>query len=182
MGGNLGICTQWRLKRFSSRDWTSLSACGADSERAFCHLCHQLTSHFSVKPSLAELTRYLKVLSENIAHHGTFNFLLSNGSQLIVHCSTELYWALRKPPYGQLTLLDTQLSIDLSEINNQGETIVVVATKPLTRGEAWPPLGRGEIRVFENGDLAYDLLPDAPVYKTPSDWNRAWASQKVIYS
>lgn len=153
-----------------------------DSERAFCHICYQLASRFEVKPNLVELIAYLKVLSKDIARHGTFNFLLSNGTLLIAHCSTELYWTQRKVPYGKLELVDTQLSVDLSEINQQGETMVVLVTKPLTRGEAWHPMGAGEIRVFESGRLAHDVLPDPPIYKTPADWNQAWARQQIILS
>lgn len=101
---------------------------------------------------------------------------------LIAHCSTELYWTQRKPPYGKLELVDTRVSVDLSEINLHGENMVVLATKPLTRGEAWHPMGRGEIRVFENGHLAYDVLPDSPNFKTPFDWNQAWVNQQIILS
>lgn len=153
-----------------------------DSERAFCHLLNRLTERFPYKPDLPELIIYLKTLSQHIAQHGAFNFLLSNGSVLITHCSTELYWTQRAPPYSRLTLLDTEFSIDLSELNDQGETMIVLATKPLTRGEAWCPMGRGEIRVFENGHLAFKLLPEVSVYKTLADWNLAWAIQQVIVS
>lgn len=153
-----------------------------DSERAFCYLFDQLASRFNNQPGVVELAAYLNIFSRKIAHHGTFNFLLSNGSLLIAHCSTELYWTQRKPPYGKLELVDTRLSVDLSEINLHGENMVVLATKPLTRGEAWHPMGRGEIRVFENGHLAYDVLPDSPNFKTPFDWNQAWVNQQIILS
>lgn len=153
-----------------------------DSERAFCYILNRLAERFTHKPDLVELSTYLKTLSQYIARQGTFNFILSNGSFLITHCSTELYWTRRHPPYGQLTLLDTQVSVDLSEINNKGQTMVVLATKPLTRGEAWYPMGRGEIRVFENGQLTHDLLPDASAHKTPYEWNQAWSSKKIILS
>lgn len=153
-----------------------------DSERAFCYLFNCLKSRFEHKPAIGILAEYIKMLSKEISQHGTFNFLLSNGTILLAHCTTELYWTQRAFPYGRLELLDTQLSIDLSELNDKKETMIVIATKPLTKGEAWYPMGRGEIRAFENGHLAYESKINTLFTKAPFDWGVAWQSSQVIIS
>ena len=153
-----------------------------DSELAFCYIVSQLSSTFSAKPPLHLLVDFLRSLSADIAHHGTFNYLLSNGTQLIAHCSTELYWTHRRFPFGKIELVDLDMSIDLSEFNDVDESMYVVATKPLTRGEAWCPMGRGELRVFEAGKMVF-ALPPVPTHPHPSfDWNSAWANNQIAIS
>lgn len=153
-----------------------------DSERAFCDLFNRLKARFEHKPAIKVLVEYIQIISKEISQHGTFNFLLSNGSLLIAHCTTELYWTQRGFPYGRLELLDTQLSIDLSELNDTKETMIVLATKPLTKGEAWYPMGPGEIRAFENGALAYESIVKRLSEKAPADWNQAFHSRQIVIS
>lgn len=153
-----------------------------DSERAFCLLCTELEARFPSKPAVNELAEFLQERSAEIAKFGTFNFLLSNGNLLFAHCSTELYWTCRKPPFGKIQLVDVDFSIDLAEINRAEEQMFVIATKPLTRGEPWSPMGRGELRVFQNGDMIIGLLPTPSTPAASLDWNRGWQSQQIVIS
>jgi len=153
-----------------------------DSERAFCLLCTKLEAQFVTKPSISELAGFLQTRSAEIARHGTFNYLLSNGNLLFAYCTTELYWTCRKPPFGKIQLLDVDFAIDLAEINRANEQMFVIATKPLTRGEPWSPMGRGELRVFQNGDMIIGLLPTPSTPAASLDWNRGWQSQQIVIS
>ena len=53
-----------------------------DSERAFCWLMQELVKVYASVPPVEELTRTLRELTPQIASHGTFNMLLSNGQAL----------------------------------------------------------------------------------------------------
>jgi predicted glutamine amidotransferase len=151
-----------------------------DSERAFCEIFSQLANHFPDKPDLPVLAEFLRRQSAVIARHGTFNYLLSNGSLLIAHCSTELYWTHRRFPFGKVHLLDLDMSIDLDEINSAEESMFVIATKPLTRGEAWSPMGPGELRIFDAGQMVC-ALPAVPAGNSKTlDWNSGWHANRVV--
>jgi predicted glutamine amidotransferase len=153
-----------------------------DSELAFCYILSQLARAFPRKPPLHLLAGFLRSLSANVSSHGTFNYLLSNGTLLISHCSTELYWAHRHFPFGKVELVDLDMSIDLNEFNQADESMFVVATKPLTRGEAWCPMGPGEIRIFEAGHMVLELPPMPPRAHALMDWNTAWESNRIVIS
>ena len=108
-------------------------------------------SHAGV-PSVRELSITLRELAAQIAGHGTFNFLLSNGQALWAHGSTKLHYLLRQPPFGHVTLQDEDLSVDLSAKTTEDDRIAIVATEPLTRGEAWVPIEPGTLKVFLGGE------------------------------
>ncbi|GAB3501421.1 class II glutamine amidotransferase [Curvibacter fontanus] len=122
-----------------------------DSERAFCWLMQELAKSHADVPSVAELTLTLRELAPQIAQHGTFNFLLSNGEALWAHASTSLYHVVRQHPFGSATLRDEDLSIDFAQHAAPGDRVAVVVTTPLTSDEAWTPLVPGELKVFVNG-------------------------------
>lgn len=150
-----------------------------DSERAYCWMLEELSRCFPNKPPLSDLTERLKSLSQSISCHGSFNFLLSNGTLLIAHCSTELYWAQRQPPFGILRLVDSNLTVDLSKVTDSDEAMVILATKPITRGEVWYPMGKGELRVFISGQLKRVTPPDTVVRTTPNEWDNAWSTGSI---
>jgi len=153
-----------------------------DSERAFNAIFSQLAKTFPTRPDIPVLADFLREQSASIARFGTFNYLLSNGSLLIAHCSTELYWTHRRPPFGKVELLDIDISIDLDEINAVEETMYVIATKPLTRGEPWFPMGPGEMRIFESGRMVVEI-PPVPVHGSHClDWNSGWHANRVVLS
>ncbi|MGB3611629.1 MAG: class II glutamine amidotransferase [Cellvibrio sp.] len=127
-----------------------------DSERAFCYLLERLESYFPAAtadnpPSHGVLHEALREVSLEIATHGTFNIMLSNGELLFTHCSTHLAYVERRYPFTRVTLVDSETSLDLSAHNSQDDRMVVIATKPLTRDETWVSYQPGQTLMFRAG-------------------------------
>ncbi len=122
-----------------------------DSERAFCWLLQELAKSHADVPSVHELTLTLRELVPQIAQHGTFNFLLSNGEALWAHASTNLCYVLRQHPFGSASLRDEDLSVNFAEHAAPGDRVAVVVTTPLTTDEHWTPIAPGELKVFAGG-------------------------------
>ena len=109
-------------------------------------------SHAGV-PSVQELTCTLRELVPQIAKHGTFNFLLSNGEALWSQASTHLHYVLRRHPFTRATLSDEDLSVNFEEHTQVNDRVAVVVTQPLTRDEAWVAFEPGQLYAFVGGDL-----------------------------
>ena len=140
------------LKSFLPRLHASFHPVGdTDSELAFCWLLQELAKAHAAMPSITELTRTLAELLPQPAAHGTFNCLLSNGQALWAHCSTQLHWLVRQHPFGAAHLADDDVQVDFAALTTPGDRVALVATQPLTRGEAWTPMAAGELRVFVGG-------------------------------
>jgi glutamine amidotransferase len=107
-------------------------------------------SHAGV-PTVDELSRTLRELLPQIAAHGTFNLLLSNGQALWAFATTRLHSLQRQHPFGAATLADEDLSVDFAALTRRSDRVAIVATEPLTTGEPWLPFAPGELRVFEHG-------------------------------
>ena len=125
-----------------------------DSELAFCWLLQELAKSHSGVPSVAELTCTLAELVPQIAKHGTFNFLLSNGQALWAHASTHLHYVLRQHPFTQVHLKDDDVSVDLADLNGPDDRLAIVVTEPLTTNEPWVAMKAGELQVFVDGAVA----------------------------
>jgi glutamine amidotransferase len=142
------------LKDFNPRLHGSFRPVGStDSERAFCWIMQELAKSHAAVPSIDELTLTLRELAAQIAPHGTFNFLLSNGLALWAHASTSLYHVERRHPFSHATLSDEDLSVNFAEQAAPGDRVAVVVTAPLTTNEDWQAFAPGELRVFEGGAL-----------------------------
>lgn len=127
-----------------------------DSERAFCWLMQRLQQRFGHHlPDWPELAATLTPWLHEIAEHGRFNLLLTDGRAMLAHASTRLHWLQRRPPFGQVSLRDGDLSVDLSTVNNPADRMALVSTEPLTHGEAWQAFQPGEVRVFQDGDCVF---------------------------
>ena len=122
-----------------------------DSERAFCWLMQELAKAHASVPSVGELTTTLRELVPQVAAHGSFNFMLSNGQALWAHGSTRLCYLVREQPFGQAQLHDEDLSVDFAQHTSAGDRVVVVVTEPLTSNERWTSFAPGELKVFVNG-------------------------------
>ncbi len=122
-----------------------------DSEQAFCWLMQELAKAHAALPSIAELSRTLRELMPLPAAHGSFNMLLSNGHALWAHASTKLQWLVREHPFRAATLADEDLSVDFAALTSPSDCVAVVATEPLTTGEAWTAMAPGELQVFVDG-------------------------------
>ena len=122
-----------------------------DSEAAFCWIMQELSKSHAGVPSVEELTLTLADLVPQIAKHGTFNFLLSNGQALWTHASTKLYYIVREHPFPQVQLKDEDVRVNLADLNGPEDRLAIVVTEPLTTNEAWTPLVCGQLMTFVNG-------------------------------
>jgi predicted glutamine amidotransferase len=148
------------LKDFSPRLHGSFRPVGStDSEHAFCWIMQELAKSHANVPSIAELSITLRELAAQIAPHGTFNFLLSNGLALWAHASTRLestglYYVERKFPFAHATLSDEDVSVNFADHTRPTDRVAVVVTAPLTTNENWTAFVPGELKVFEAGAVA----------------------------
>ena len=123
-----------------------------DSERAFCFLLQKLRGRFgNTAPALPQLRFALAELIADIAAHGTFNLMLSNGDALFAHCSTSLYYVVRRYPFVTASLSDEDVSVDFSQVTTPDDRVAVIVTEPLTSNESWIPFKPGELKVFIDG-------------------------------
>jgi glutamine amidotransferase len=95
-------------------------------------------------------------LSGEIANHGDFNFLLSNGDCLFAHCSTRLSYIIRQAPFSVAHLKDQDLTLDFSEVTTPNDRVAVIATTPLTDNETWTNIEAGTLMLFVDGTPAGD--------------------------
>ena len=124
-----------------------------DSELAFCYLLQQLRSRFGdTMPALPELSAALRTLTAEIAAHGVFNMMLSDGSALFAHCSTQLHYLVRKYPFAEAQLADDDVTVDFSQVTTPQDKVAIIVTAPLTANETWLPFASGEMKVFVEGE------------------------------
>ncbi len=127
-----------------------------DSERAFCWLMQRLQQRFGRRlPAWPELAATLTPWLHEVAEHGRFNLLLTDGRAMLAHASTRLHWLRRQAPFGQVQLRDGGLRLDLALLNGPRDRMTLVATEPLTHDEDWQAFRPGEVRVFDQGDCIF---------------------------
>lgn len=123
-----------------------------DSETAFCFIMQELRRRFGdAPPALAQLRAAVVELAHAIAAHGTFNMMLSDGTALLVHCSTKLCYIVRQHPFAAAHLADEDLSVDFSTLTTPRDRVAIIVTEPLTRNEQWTEFAPGELKVFVDG-------------------------------
>lgn len=118
-----------------------------DSEHAFCHVLSHIAMRFSAIPLALAADGWpslLAELSERIAAHGKFNFLMSDGDCLIAYGHDRLHHLERE------------------------DSAILVATEPLSDGP-WQPFVPGELRVYRQGALAGRQLTHPPAAEPPPD-------------
>jgi glutamine amidotransferase len=106
-----------------------------DSEFAFCHVLSHATRHFHGEGGPWPDT--LASVSEAIAAHGKFNFLLTDGEHLIAYGHDRLHCL-------------------------EGDGGVLVATEPLD-DRPWVLLARGELRIWRHGERVQRRLTHPPL-------------------
>ncbi|PIX96627.1 MAG: hypothetical protein COZ24_09555 [Hydrogenophilales bacterium CG_4_10_14_3_um_filter_63_21] len=109
-----------------------------DSEFAFCHLLSYVSQNFDSPDWLAALGR----VSELIALHGQFNFLMSDGEHLIAHGHDRLHY--QETSAGSLDA-------------------VLIATEPMSSPGDWTPFVPGELRIYRAGRLLGRILTQAEI-------------------
>jgi glutamine amidotransferase len=131
-----------------------------DSELAFCYLLQELRRRFGdIAPTLPELSATLRELTTEIATHGPFNMMLSDGSALFAHCSTNLHYIIRQYPFTTAVLSDEEMTVDFSEVTTPRDRVAVIVTAPLTNNETWTQFAPGELKVFVDGAPLDDSTP-----------------------
>jgi len=123
-----------------------------DSERAFCYLLSQLRQRYPHgAPCRADLFTAIAAIAAQVAGHGTFNFILSNGEVFFAYCSTLLHYVVRQYPFCDARLIDCDQAIRFSSHNHLDDRMSIIATEPLTTGEPWIAFQPGELKMFVHG-------------------------------
>ena len=143
--GQLRGVKRWRLRHHHPIGTT-------DSEHAFCWLLDALQERFPTAPSDHALAAAIEALARRLAATGVFNMLLSDGRGLYCFCGTKLAWLTRRAPFGPATLIDADLTANFEQETTPHDVVTVVATRPLTRDEAWTVMAPGHYAVFRRGD------------------------------
>lgn len=136
-----------------------------DSELIFCWLLQSLRDRFGKEPpSRDALFTVLHELTLPLAGMGIFNYLLSNGSCMFAHSSTELSYVIRRAPFNKAHLKDEDVTIDFSRETSPNDRVAIIATQPLTDDEHWLTMQPGSLWMFHEGEaLAHLITAPSPV-------------------
>lgn len=147
------------LKEFHpTLDGSFLPVGSTDSEKAFCSLLTRLKRRFGeIRPTDEQFISVLREFTIEIAAHGEFNYILSNGKTLFAHCSTRLSYIIRQAPFGAAHLKDEDVTVDFGALTTPEDRVAVVATTPLTENENWLPLPSGTLSMFQHGTMVMKL-------------------------
>ena len=109
-----------------------------------------------------DIGRFLFDVANDLGSDGVFNFLLADGHYLYARCGDHLSAIVRSSPFGQATLVDADVTVDLGDAmrTNGDAHLAIVATEPLTRGESWQKATPGTLWVFGEGRLISTFVPD----------------------
>lgn len=140
-----------------------------DSELVFCWLLQELSQRFASAPDIDQLGSALSELLPPIARHGTLNVLISNGQALWAHASTKLCYLTRQFPFPEVHLKDTEMRIDLAQLNGHEDRLTLVVTEPLTLNEHWTSMARGQLITFVAGSVSRTIQCDTRFYGEPTE-------------
>jgi len=127
-----------------------------DSEKALCLTLEKLHQRFgNSRPVLSKLYAALVDISNEIASHGIYNFLLSDGWIFFARCSTSLHYIIREAPFTQAHLIDEDVTVDFKEVTTPNDRVAIIATEPLTDNEQWTEIKSGELVLFKDGQPLY---------------------------
>ncbi len=127
-----------QLKGIKTRSLDFYASIGTtDSEYAFCWLLDRLRAMYPKRPSDHKLGWAIAELFAELRTLGVFNALLSDGRALYASCSTKLCYVERRAPFGPATLIDEDMEVDFAKETTPDDRVVVLASTPLTRNEAW---------------------------------------------
>ena len=111
-----------------------------DSEYAFCHLLSHLAQNSNDGAPVANAPvsfTSLAMVSELVASHGKFNFLMSDGEHLIAYGHDRLHYLERSGAPADSAM---------------------IATEPLPGNEGWVSFEPGELRIYRFGRIAERIL------------------------
>ncbi len=123
-----------------------------DSERAFCIILETLRAAFPKgMPTTEQLYAAIQDITAQIAAHGVFNYLLSDGVHLFAHCSTSLHYIVRQAPFAKAHLVDEDVTVDFQGFTTLQDRVAVIATLPLTDNEVWRAIAPNQLILFQDG-------------------------------
>ena len=64
-----------------------------------------------------------------------------------------LHYVVREPPFHKAVLSDCDYEVDFANLAGKDDRVAVIATKPLTTNEDWVEVERGELILFDSGEL-----------------------------
>lgn len=128
-----------------------------DSEKAFCRILETLRERHSEPPDTVGLVRTIAEVTRDIAGHGTFNYMLSNGELMLANCSTHLHYIVRQAPFSHAHLVDEDITVDFADLATLDDRVSIIATQPLTDNETWTAMQPGDLLVFKDGAPADGL-------------------------
>jgi len=140
-----------------SRPWG-----GTDSEALFVDLLNRLVERFEQPPELEALIGFIADSCAEYLRYGVCNLLIGNGDWLFSLCSTRLASVSRRFPFGNATLRDHDLNLDIGAGLTRHSVITVLATEPLTQNENWTQYRPGMWQLWRQGEVVLngDLLQD----------------------
>lgn len=152
-----------------------------DSEHAFCWLMGQLEQKFpDGEPHDSEsVSRVIAELGGALGADGSCNFLLADGQRLYARCGTRLCHIIRQAPFGAATMRDADVSVDFSAVTTEHDRVAVIATRPLTRDEAWTEAAISTLWVFQGGRLIAEIPSRDPMGRPESPPQGAAAGLNV---
>jgi glutamine amidotransferase len=143
--GRLRGVKKWRLRFYQPIGTT-------DSEHAFCWMLDAIRERFPTPPrGRRRLIDFIASLARKLDACGTFNMMLCDSRHLYCHCSTDLTWLTRRAPFGEASLIDTEMTVDFAEETTPNDIVTMIATRPLTHHEPWQVMPRGSMTVFHEG-------------------------------
>ena len=127
-----------------------------DSEHAFCWMMDKIRNRFRQRPKRERLLfDFIKDLALKADGLGVFNFILSDSKNLYVYCSNRMSWITRKHPFGKARLIDTGKIVDFRKLTTPKDIVTVIASRQLTDNETWNRMGKGELLVFNKGNIVF---------------------------
>ncbi len=145
-----GTLKDYALPERPDRRYSPVGA--TDSEEAFCHILESLREAFpGGTGDAARLRDAIGGAAAELAAHGDFNFLLSDGRTLFARCATRLAYVVRAAPFAEAQLIDEDYAVDFSRYTTPRDRVAVIATTPLTRNETWTPIEPGRLVAFADG-------------------------------
>ena len=116
-----------------------------DSEYAFCHLLSHISRNIQASPAANANFSFpaVAMISELIASHGKFNFLMSDGEHLIAYGHDRLHYLEQRESDSQ-----DGASVDSA----------MIATEPLPGDGSWIAFEPGELRIYRLGRIVGRIL------------------------
>ncbi len=122
-----------------------------DSEHAFCHLLCEIRARRGLD------ARGLKPHLDRLRARGVANIVLADGRTILAYADKDMHLLLRHCPRVE----DGEIR-DLGGVTFGGfhgeQHVALIASVPLTEGEAWEPLAPGTLLVLRHGEVAARLV------------------------